>query len=117
MTGILATIKKTMGIAQEDTSFDEDLIIYINSTLLILSQLGLKEADSTPIINSETTWTDLLGDRTDLEVVKSYIHFKVKSMFDPPTSSALAEAHKNILAELEWRINNLEINKGVTTIV
>ena len=50
-----------------------------------------------------------------LEVVKTYIHFKVKSMFDPPTSSALIEANKNIIAELEWRINNLEVNKGVTT--
>lgn len=117
MTGILATIKKTIGIAQEDTSFDEDLLLYINATMLILSQLGLKEADVSKPINSETTWADLLGDRTDLEVVKTYIHFKVKSMFDPPTSSALIEAHKNIIAELEWRINNLEINKGVTTIV
>ena len=117
MTGILATIKKTIGIAQEDTSFDEDLLLYINATMLILSQLGLKEADVSNPINSETTWADLLGDRTDLEVVKTYIHFKVKSMFDPPTSSALIEAHKNIIAELEWRINNLEIIKGVTTIV
>ncbi len=117
MTGILATIKKTIGIAQEDDSFDDDLIIYINATLLILSQLGLKEADKTPMINSETTWNEFLGDRTDLEVVKTYIHFKVKNMFDPPTSSALAEAHKGIIAELEWRINNLEINKGVTTSV
>lgn len=117
MTGILSTIKKTIGIAQEDVSFDEDLILYINATLLILSQLGLKEADKTPVINSETTWDELLGDRTDLEVVKTYIHFKVKNMFDPPTSSALMEANKNIIAELEWRINNLEINKGVTTSV
>ena len=74
MTGILATIKKTIGIAQEDTSFDEDLILYINATMLILSQLGLKEVDASPPINSETTWTDLLGERKDLEVVKTYIH-------------------------------------------
>ena len=115
MTSILSTIKKTIGISQEDDSFDEDLILYINATILILSQLGLKEAYKTPSINSETTWTEFLGDRTDLEVVKTYIHFKVKNMFDPPTSSALAEAQKGIIAELEWRINNLEINKGVTT--
>lgn len=115
MTGILATIKKTVGVAQEDDSFDEDLIIYINATLLILSQLGLKEADKTPMIDKETTWSQFLGDRTDLEVVKTYIHFKVKNMFDPPTNSAASKAQSEVISELEWRINNLEINKGVTS--
>ncbi len=115
MDSILSTIKKTLGIAQEDISFDVDIIIFINSTLFILSQLGLKEADTTPIIDDITTWEDLLGTRTDLEVVKTYIHFKTKNMFDPPTNSASAEAYNRVIAELEWRIANLEINKGVTT--
>lgn len=113
MTGILATMKKTIGIAQEDTSFDEDLLMFINSTLLILSQLGLKEADDFPIVDSDNTWVDLFGDRKDLEVVKTYIHFKVKSMFDPPTNSAAIQAITNTINELEWRICNLKPNKGV----
>ena len=115
MSEILATIKKTVGVSQEDDSFDEDLIIYINATLMILSQIGLKEANEVPMIDKTTTWAQLLGDRTDLEIVKTYIHFKVKSMFDPPTNSAAVQAHAAIISELEWRINNLEINKGVTS--
>lgn len=113
MYGILTTIKKTIGIAQEDTSFDQDLLIYINATLMIISQLGITEADKFPIVDADDTWDDLIGDRTDLEILKTYIHFKVKGMFDPPTNSAAIQANNNIIAELEWRINNLDRNKGV----
>ena len=116
MVEILATIKKTLGIATVDDSFDVDIILYINATLLILSQLGLKEADKLQVIDELTTWDELFGLRTDLEVVKTYINFKVKSMFDPPTNSASAEANKRIIDELEWRIANLERNKGVTKV-
>lgn len=110
---VLSTIKKTIGISDEDKSFDIDLLLHINTTLLILSQLGLKEADITPMIDEETTWEQLLGGRTDLEVVKTYIYFKVKNMFDPPTNSAGLEANNKLIAELEWRINNITTNKGV----
>lgn len=115
MPEILATIKKALGISKEDDSFDVDLLLYINATLFVLSQLGLDEADTTPIISETTTWVELLGSRTDLEVVKTYMTFRVKNMFDPPTNSAAAQAYNNIISELEWRINNLKTNKGVIT--
>ena len=105
---ILSTIKQLLGISVEDTSFDMDIIIYINTVLGILTQLGLDEAGNEPIINKYTTWEDLLDDRTDLEFVKTYIHLKVKSMFDPPSSSAGMEAMNSIIKELEWRINNFK---------
>lgn len=113
MPGILDTIKKTLGIATEDTSFDVDLILFINSTLFILSQLGLKEAYTMSIIDKTTLWTALIGARKDLEIVKTYILFKTKLMFDPPTNSAALEALKRAIDEQEWRIANLETNKGV----
>lgn len=112
MTGILETIKKTLGISKEDDSFDVDVMLCINTSLVILSQIGLSEADSKPIIDEQTTWNELLGDRTDLEIVKTYIQFRTKNMFDPPTNSALAEANNRIINELEWRIANLKLNKG-----
>lgn len=105
-TEILTTIKKTLGISQEDYSFDTDLIIFINATMMILSQLGVVEADNM-IISQTTTWKEFFGDRTDLEVLKTYIHFKVKQMFDPPTSTAAIESVKQITKELEWRITNM----------
>lgn len=113
MKNILETIKKLLGIPKEDQSFDVDIIIYINSTLGVLSQLGLTEADKLPIIDEFTDWTSLLSTRTDLEMVKTYICMKTKLMFDPPTSSVAMEALNRTIAELEWRIANTKVKEVI----
>lgn len=115
MDKILDTIKKTIGVSVEDTSFDIDLMLFINSNLSVLSQIGITEADKTPIINDTTTWFDLIGDREDLEMVKTFLHFKTKLMFDPPTNSAMATSIEKIITEIEWRLANLQVNKGGDT--
>lgn len=38
---ILNTIKKQLGITEDYTVFDSDLIVHINSVFLTLSQLGV----------------------------------------------------------------------------
>ncbi len=114
---ILSSIKELLGISYEDESFDFEILMHINATLAILFQIGVEEAGDTPVIDLTTTWRELFGDRTDLEMVKTYIYFKVKSMFDPPTNSAGLESLNRIMKEFEWRINNLEVindaSKGV----
>lgn len=111
---ILDTIKQTIGIVPSDTSFDVDIIMYINSTLSILFQLGVDEASALPIIDENTLWSQLFGNRTDMEIVKTYIRFKVKLMFDPPASSAALEAINRNIGELEWRIANIKmINSAI----
>ena len=40
MDSVLTSIKKTLGIVEEYTHFDEDLIMHINSVLSILNQSG-----------------------------------------------------------------------------
>ena len=105
---ILSSIKELLGISYEDESFDFEILMHINATLAILFQMGVKEAGDTPVIDITTTWRELFGDRTDLEMVKTYIYFKVKSMFDPPTNSAGLESLNRVMKEFEWRINNLQ---------
>ena len=105
---ILSSIKELLGISYEDESFDFEILMHINTTLAILFQMGVDEAGDTPVIDITTTWRELFGDRTDLEMVKTYIYFKVKSMFDPPTNSAGLESLNRVMKEFEWRINNLE---------
>ena len=104
---ILETIKQMLGISSEDTSFDAELIVYINTALAIACQLGVEEAKELPIINEITEWMELLDDREDLEMLKTFIYLKVKSMFDPPTNSAARDAIDRITKELEWRITNM----------
>lgn len=115
-TKILDTVKQTIGIVPSDTSFDIDIIMYVNATLSILFQLGVDEAGALPIIDETTSWSQLFGNRTDLELVKSYIRFKVKLMFDPPTSSAALDAMNRSIGELEWRITNLKTIKNIIVV-
>ena len=106
-SSILTSIKKLLGIAEEDTSFDQDIIMHINTVFAILSQLGVGPANGFSIEDDSAIWEDYLGNATNLELVKSYIYMKVRSMFDPPTSSILADAMNKNIGELEWRINTM----------
>lgn len=41
MESILTSIKKLLGIAEEYTQFDNDIIMHINSVFTTLTQLGV----------------------------------------------------------------------------
>jgi hypothetical protein len=107
MASILTTIKKKLNISEEDTSFDEDIITDINSVLMILNQLNIGPTECLSITDSSTEWITLLGDRKDLEGVKTYIYLKVRLMFDPPTNSFLLASIDRQITELEWRLNSI----------
>lgn len=101
---ILTSIKKLLGITEEYTHFDSDIIMHINSVLAILTQLGVGSADGFTISNDSSTWKDFMGEDKKFEFVKSYVHLKVKLLFDPPLSSAVMESMNRMISELEWRI-------------
>ena len=106
MDSILTSIKKLLGITAEYKQFDPDLIIHINSVFLILKQLGIGPEQGFSISGEYETWDQFLPEgSTNLEAVKSYMHIKVKLLFDPPTSSAVMEAMNRIASEYEWRLN------------
>ena len=105
ITSILTSIKKLLGVASTDTSFDTDIIMDINSALMTLQQLGVGPSTGFYISSDAEEWADLLVDRIDLEAVKIYIFLKTKLVFDPPQNSFLVESIKNQISELEFRIN------------
>lgn len=105
MESILTSIKKLLGIAEEYENFDADIIIHINSVFSILTQLGVGPSNGFSIENKEAKWYDFIGEDNKIEMVKSYIHLKVKLLFDPPLSSAVMEAMNQMIKELEWRLN------------
>ena len=102
---ILVTIKKLLGVGEEDTAFDTDIIVGINSVFNILLQLGVGPSTGFSITDKTTTWSDYISDLSKLEMVKSYIYMKVRLMFDPPSTGSLMEALKGQISELEWRLN------------
>ena len=106
MDSILTSIKKLLGIDESYTHFDQDLIMHINSALMILTQLGVGPADGFSISKATETWTDFLGDDLlKLQSVKTYVYLKVRLMFDPPSGSALIELINRQVSELEWRLH------------
>lgn len=102
---VLQSVKKGLGIPLEDDGFDQELIIHINTALMILTQLGVGPDEGVFITSQEDTWASIIEGALDLEMVKTYVILRVKLIFDPPTSSFVLESIKNQLAEFEWRLN------------
>lgn len=112
MDSILTSIKKLLGITEEYTNFDADIIMHINTIFMILRQLGVGPSEGFRIEDDKAVWDDFIKvdysnpeSASTLSAVKSYIHLKVKLLFDPPLSSAVMEAIKQSINELEWRLN------------
>ena len=107
-SSILTTVKKLIGLAEEDESFDQDLLVHINSALLFLNQIGITVKDDFELEDSSATWTDLLGSDCDpyaFRAVKTYIVLKVRKVFDPPQNGTVMEALNSEIFTLEWRLN------------
>ena len=106
MESILTSIKKLLGIAEEYTHFDADIIMHINSVFSVLNQLGVGPSEGFRIEDDSAVWSDFIDDDVkNYEYIKSYMHHRVKLMFDPPTTASVMEATNRIVHELEWRLN------------
>ena len=104
-TSILTSIKKLLGVAEDYTEFDEDIVTHINSVFLNLTQLGVGPEEGFMIEDDTAVWEDFINDSVQLQAVKTYVYLKVKLLFDPPLSSSVTESINRMIAELEWRLN------------
>lgn len=99
-TKVLPTIKKCLGIYEEDDSWDVDLIIAINSAMVHLNELGC----SFILIDSNTLWSALTDKEPLKALMKTYFWMKTKQIFDPSQSSNSNKAMESLITELEFRI-------------
>lgn len=111
---ILITIKQLLGIEEDATDFDLDIITHINSTLSELYDIGYG-LEPFKISGEETTWDLLLSDTKDLELIKEFIYISVKMVFDPPLSSIVMDAYKEIKKKCEFKIYLICDKKEVNT--
>lgn len=106
MESILTSIKKLLGIAEEYTQFDNDIIMHINSVFMTLTQLGVGPSEGFSIEDDSAYWSDFIPDLNKLQAVKTYIYLKVRLVFDPASlGSATLAAYERQIQELEWRLN------------
>ena len=105
MESILTSVKKLLGYTKEQTDFDTDIIIHINSALARLNLLGVGPKDGFSIQDDIPIWEDFIEDNPKLNDVKTYVYLKVKLVFDPPSSASVVAAMERSIQELEFCLN------------
>jgi hypothetical protein len=105
MSSILTDTKKNLGMADDYTAFDQDIILHINSVFTVLNGIGIGPEQGFDISDKTAVWTDFLGTDKRLNSVKTYVYLRVRLLFDPPQTSFHIAALENQYKELEWRLN------------
>lgn len=103
---ILTGTKKVLGLDSTDTSFDYDVLTFINAAFSTLcDDLGV--GPPVFVVEDESaTWQDFISDDDAmLSECRTYVFLRVKMLFDPPTTSYLINAYKDQLEEHVWRIS------------
>lgn len=111
---ILTSTKKILGIAEDYTVFDLDIITHINTAFSTLTQLGVGPVEGFMIEDASVEWNDFIIDDLQYNSVKSYVFLRVRQLFDPPTTSYLISAVDQQIKELEWRLNSHREETGWT---
>lgn len=109
LNSILWSIKKLLGIEPGSEEFDVDIIIMINSAILTLTQIGIGPNEGYRITGPNETYSDFIGEDPRLDAVKSFIYYKVRLGFDPPSSSIIVDCMRQHMDELLYRLQ-LEVD-------
>lgn len=101
---ILKSTKKTLGLDDEYTPFDLDIITFINSAFSVLHQIGVGPVNGYSITDVTSKWQDLELTDPQVNLVRTYIFLKVRITFDPPQTSYLLDKMQDQIDEFEWRL-------------
>lgn len=106
---ILSSVKKLIGISEDDKSFDLDIMLNINSAISTLYQLGVIKKPFS-VTSKYDIYEDLfsgtsMGTEDVINQIKMYFVYKTKLGFDSSTlSSTVIEVIKDMINEVEWRL-------------
>lgn len=104
---VLATVKKLLGVNPDDPSFDLDIILAIESSLEVARELGVPVTTGLLETNQNVTWDEVCSSSEASPLLKTYVVLKSRTIFDPPTGSAVKDSFDRVLAEYEWRLNHV----------
>ena len=102
---ILASIKKMLGLDDNYTPFDADVLIHINSAFMTLCQMGIGPKEGFTVTDNSQTWGDFLTNNVMLGGVKTWVYLQVKMLFDPPSNSFVMDTYKTQAEQILWRLN------------
>lgn len=101
---ILQTIKQMLGIIEDDTAFDAELVSHINNSIAEMTQIGFGPDDGYLISGQTNVWSELVSNPSQMSTAKQYIFCKVRLLFDPPSNSFLCDALNKAKEEAYWRL-------------
>ena len=103
---ILETIVSGLGLEIDESAFNSEIIMYVNSALVTVYQNGA----GTPLVVKDyaQTWDEFkdpaqVEGNKMFEQIKLYVMLKTKIIFDPPPPST-ATYMQAYIDELLWRI-------------
>jgi hypothetical protein len=101
---ILVSTKAALGVAQDDTSFDAEILTFINAAFAELNQVGVGPAEGLMIFSDEEQWPALIGTDVRLNMAKPYVYLYCKMLFDPPEIGFVLTSMERILDRHIWRL-------------
>ena len=102
---IFVSIKKMLGLSDDYTPFDTDIMVLINSAFMTLNQLGVGPKEGFAIKDYTTQWGEYTTNHILVNSVQEYIYLRVKMVFDPPGNQFVMSAMKERCQEYETRLN------------
>lgn len=99
---ILSDVKHYLGISPDDTYFDTQLIMCINSVMASLTQVGVGPSEGFIVTGDSEDWNSFVGDYP-VSWIQLNVCTNVKKMFDPPSNGTVMQALTDVAAETQWR--------------
>nr|DAY44729.1 MAG TPA: hypothetical protein [Caudoviricetes sp.] len=94
---ILHDTKTYLGLMEDDTSFDNEISDAIDNALSTATQLNREVG---VVTSSEADYpTTTLG-----KILRQYVNYSVRLVFDPPQTSFAIKAVEALRQEAEWRL-------------
>jgi len=102
-SSILSSIKRALGVPEEENAFDTELLMHINNDVLTLTQIGAIDVLGI-VVDAETTWLAFGATEDAVADLQTHVYISVRLLFDPPSTSYVTESFRKTLDEATWRL-------------
>lgn len=104
---ILTSVKKLLGIEEDNEAFDMEIMLHINGAITILTQIGVGPSTGYIVTNKEDTYSNWLGNTALYQNIPLYLFWKTRLSFDPPTNASVIKNYEDSIREAECRLSYL----------
>lgn len=100
-SSILQDVKTTVNLNPENTDFDAEIMLYLNTVFSALNLKGIGPEQGFIINSGEEKWSDYIDSENLLGFLKSYVGLNIRIKFDPPANTTLLQHMKDEVKLLE----------------